>query len=327
MTWLLTGGAGYIGGHIIEALRAANIDVVVIDDLSTGHREVVPVDVPLFVASISDVDAVRAVLRERNVTGVVHLAAKKAVAESVANPLLYWSENVEGMRCLLEAMTAEGVSRIVYSSSAAVYGTPPTELVTEDLHLEPESPYGQVKVAGEWMLDALAVASGMSYISLRYFNVAGTSSPDLADRGAHNLIPLVLAALAKGRPPQVFGDDYPTRDGTCVRDYIHVVDLAEAHVASAIALAAAGEGNQVRSIYNVGRGEGVTVLEVIAALQRALGSDFAYEIAPRRPGDPAAYAADATRIGDELGWHARLDLTDMVDSAANAWTDRGVFTA
>jgi UDP-glucose 4-epimerase len=299
--------------------------VVVVDDMSTGHRDVVPADVALVEASIADTMAVRAALRGHDVTGVVHLAAKKAVAESVADPLLYWRENVDGMRNLVESMQAEGVQRIVYSSSAAVYGTPLTELVAEDTPLHPESPYGQTKVAGEWMLDAVAAATGMSYIALRYFNVAGAASPDLADRGAHNLIPLVLAALTKGTAPQVFGDDYPTRDGSCIRDYIHVVDLADAHVAAAIALENATSDDPRRSTYNVGRGEGVTVWEVIRAMQVALGTDFECVVTDRRPGDPVACAADATRIGTELGWHARLDLQAMVESAASAWRDRGVF--
>jgi UDP-glucose 4-epimerase len=324
-TWLLTGGAGYIGGHIVAAMRASGRDVVVVDDLSTGDRAVVPDDVPLIEASIADESAVQSALRDHAVTGVIHLAAKKAVAESVADPLLYWRENVEGMRSLLASMSATGVDRIVYSSSAAVYGTPPADaltgdgLVREDIPLHPESPYGETKLAGEWMLRALAAATGMSYVALRYFNVAGTGSPALADRGAHNLIPLILSALASGRPPQVFGDDYPTRDGTCIRDYIHVADLADAHVAAVAALEQAPR----RATYNVGRGDGVTVKEVMVAMQQAVGHDFEYVIGERRPGDPAAYAAVATRIGAELGWQARLDLAAMVGSAVEAWRARG----
>lgn len=340
MTWLLTGGAGYIGAHVLRALRASGRDVVVLDDLSTGVADNVPADVPLITASIGDDVAVRKAVREYGINGVVHLAAKKAVPESMARPLHYWQHNVDGMRTLLAAALDEGVDRVVYSSSAAVYGTPPTDLVTEDTPLRPESPYGETKVAGEWMLAALARAGAVSYLSLRYFNVAGTASPELADRSVNNLVPMVLAALAEGRAPQVFGDDYPTRDGSCVRDYIHVVDLADAHVAAAVALEArtpdraargeraAGRGgpgpsetspSETSPIYNVGRGEGVTVKEVMAAMQRAVGRDFAYEVAARRPGDPAAYAADATRIHAELGWQARLDLDDMVRSALGAW--------
>jgi UDP-glucose 4-epimerase len=192
--------------------------------------------------------------------------------------------------------------------------------VTEDTALHPESPYGETKVAGEWMLNALATVAGLSYVTLRYFNVAGTASPELADRGAHNLIPLILSALAQDRPPQVFGDDYDTRDGSCIRDYIHVVDLAEAHLAAADALdGAADRGERLAATYNVGRGEGVTVKEVMAAMQRAVGEDFAYIVTGRRPGDPGAYAADPARIEHELGWRATHDLDDMARSAVEAW--------
>lgn len=321
-TWLLTGGAGYIGSHVARALLASGRGVVVLDDLSTGHSELVPAGVPFVEASTLDTDAVCAALRDHDVTGVIHLAAKKAVAESVADPLLYWRENVEGMRSLLTAMADAGVPAIVYSSSAAVYGTPETMsdagLVTEDTPLRPESPYGQTKVAGEWMLRSLARVDAVRYASLRYFNVAGTGAPELADRSVNNLVPLVLQALADGRPPKVFGDDYPTRDGTCIRDYIHVVDLADAHVAAAAAL----EGGTRAATYNVGRGEGVTVKEVIYAIQAAVGEDFEYEVTDRRPGDPAAYAADAELIAADLGWRSRLDLDDMVRSAWAAWQAR-----
>jgi len=321
-TWLLTGGAGYIGAHVARALVRSGRGVVVVDDLSSGHADLVPPGVPLVRASTLDTDAMRAALVEHDVRGVIHFAAKKAVAESVADPLLYWQENVDGMRSLLRAMTEAGVAPIVYSSSAAVYGTPDEMsaegLVTEDIPLRPESPYGQTKVVGEWMLASLARVDAVRYISLRYFNVAGAGEPDLADRSVNNLVPLVLQALAGGKPPKVFGDDYPTRDGTCIRDYIHVVDLADAHVAAAAAL----EQGASDATYNVGRGEGVSVKEVMAAMRRAVGFDFEFEVTSRRPGDPAAYAADAQRIAAELGWRARLDLDDMARSAVEAWEQR-----
>lgn len=318
MTWLLTGGAGYIGAHVIRALQASGRDVVVLDDLSTGQRAVVPEGVVLVEASIGDEAAVRAALREHGVTGVIHLAAKKAVGESMAEPLRYWHENVEGMRSLLAAMVAEGVRDIVYSSSAAVYGNPPDEQVTEDVALRPESPYGETKVAGEWMLEALARTGAVSYVALRYFNVAGTGAPELADTSVSNLIPLVLKALGDGRRPQVYGDDYPTRDGTCIRDYIHVLDLADAHVVAAAAL----EAGPRRTAYNVGRGEGVTVHEVVTAVREVVGDDFAVDVVARRPGDPAACAADVSRIRADLGWQAQHGLRDMVQSAWDAWQVR-----
>jgi UDP-glucose 4-epimerase len=318
MTWLLTGGAGYIGAHIVRAFQAADVPVVVLDDLSTGIRENVPSDVPLVVASIADQQSVADALREHGVTGVLHLAAKKAVGESVAKPLLYWDENVGGMRALLQTCAEVGVNRALFSSSAAVYGTPPTEHVTEDTPTVPMSPYGETKLAGEWMLKDLATATGLRWAALRYFNVAGTGAPELGDRSVANLVPMTFEALTAGLNPQLFGDDYDTRDGSCIRDYIHVVDLAEAHVAAARRL----DEKDTGELYNVGRGEGVTVKEVFTTVRAVTGIDFTYDIAPRRAGDPAAYFADPTKIEKDLGWSARLGLDDMVRSAWDAWPAR-----
>jgi UDP-glucose 4-epimerase len=319
MTWMLTGGAGYIGAHIVRAFDAAGLPVVVLDDLSTGIRANVPPDVPFVQASVSDSDAVRAALREHRVTGVLHLAAQKAVAESVAKPLLYWDENVGGMRSLLQSCLDEGVDRVLFSSSAAVFGNPPVDFVTEETPVAPMSPYGETKLVGEWMLRDVAAATGLRWAALRYFNVAGTGAPELADRSVNNLVPMTFQALTEGRNPQLFGDDYDTRDGSCIRDYIHVVDLAEAHAAAAARLDEAPMGE----VFNVGRGEGVTVSEVFATVREVTGIDFTVDVVGRRAGDPAAYFADATKIGKELGWTARLDLTDMVRSAWEAWEQRG----
>jgi len=263
MTWMLTGGAGYIGAHIVRAFDAAGLPVVVLDDLSTGIRENVPADVPFVQASVGDSEAVRAALREHGVTGVLHLAAKKSVAESVEKPLLYWDENVGGMRSLLQSCVDEGVDRILFSSSAAVFGNPPVDFVTEETPVAPMSPYGETKLIGEWMLRDLAAATGLRWAALRYFNVAGTGAPELADRSVTNLVPMTFRALTAGRNPQLFGDDYDTRDGSCIRDYIHVVDLAEAHAAAAARLDEAPIGE----VFNVGRGEGVTVTEVFATVR------------------------------------------------------------
>jgi UDP-glucose 4-epimerase len=318
MTWLLTGGAGYIGAHIVRAFQRADMPVVVLDDLSTGIRENVPADVTFVEASVSDPVAVAAALRAHDVTGVLHLAAKKSVGESVEKPLLYWEANVGGMRSLLQTCADNGVDRLLFSSSAAVYGTPPSDLVTEETPTAPVSPYGESKLVGEWMLRDLAAAQPLRWAALRYFNVAGAGAPALGDRSISNLVPLTLQALAEGRNPQVFGDDYDTRDGTCIRDYIHVVDLAQAHVAAARRL----DAQDLGEVYNVARGEGVTVKEVLATVRAVTGIDFTYDVVGRRGGDPAAYFAEPTKIGRDLGWSAELDLEDMVRSAWEAWQNR-----
>ncbi len=314
-TWLLTGGAGYIGAHVIRALQNAGFGVVVLDDMSSGVRARVPDDVPLVEASVLDRERVAAALREHAIDGVVHLAAKKAVGESMEQPLLYYRENVGGFESLLRAMLDTGVDKMVFSSSAAVWGTPANERVTEDEPTNPISPYGETKLVCEWMLRAAARASGVRWASLRYFNVAGAGAPELGDTSVANLIPLVFQALTSGKKPQVFGDDYPTRDGTCVRDYIHVVDLAEAHVAAARRL----DEGPMGEIYNIGRGEGVTVKEVLEVARRVTGQDFEYDVAGRRAGDPAAYFADPAKGERDLGWKATRDLEDMVASAWEAW--------
>jgi UDP-glucose 4-epimerase len=318
-TWLLTGGAGYIGGHILAALRGAGYGVVVLDDLSTGIRDRVPAGVPLVEASVLDTRAVAAALREHRIDGVVHLAAKKSVAESVEDPLLYYRENVGGFESLLRAMTGEGVERMVFSSSAAVWGTPQHERVTEDEPVSPISPYGETKLVCEWMLRDVAASNGLRWAALRYFNVAGAASAEFADTSVTNLIPLVFRAVLAGEPPQVFGDDYPTRDGTCIRDYIHVADLAEAHVAAARRLDAGPLGE----VYTIGRGEGVTVKEVIDVAREVVGAEFSYKVVGRRAGDPAAYYADPAKAERELGWRAERDLRDMV---ASAWAARPAAT-
>jgi UDP-glucose 4-epimerase len=318
--WLLTGGAGYIGAHILRAFADRGMRVVVLDDLSAGIRDNVPGDVPFVQARFQDSDAVRDTIREHGVTGVLHLAAQKAVGESVEKPMLYWRENVSGMVTLLEACRAEGVDRYLFSSSAAVFGNPPVTYVTEETPTAPMSPYGETKLVGEWLLRDLAAAhDDVRWSALRYFNVAGAGEPELADRSVANLVPLTFQALSAGRNPQLFGDDYNTRDGSCIRDYIHVVDLADAHAAAAARL----DDGPLGEVYNVGRGEGVTVKEVFETVREVTGIDFTVDVVGRRAGDPAAYYADATKIGEQLGWTARLDLRDMVTSAWDGWQKRG----
>ncbi|OLZ70005.1 UDP-glucose 4-epimerase GalE [Streptomyces sp. IMTB 2501] len=319
MTWLITGGAGYIGAHVVRAMTEAGERTVVYDDLSTGVAERVPAQVPLVRGSVLDADLVARTLAEHEISGVVHLAAKKQVGESVERPLHYYRENVEGLRTLLDAVTQAEVPSFLFSSSAAVYGMPDVDLVTEETPCEPMSPYGETKLAGEWLVRATGKATGLSTASLRYFNVAGAASPELADTGVFNLIPMVFEKLTEGAAPRIFGDDYATPDGTCVRDYIHVVDLAEAHVAVARALASS-PGTDLT--LNIGRGEGVSVREMIDRINAVTGYDRPPAVTPRRPGDPARVVASADRIATELGWQAKYDVQDMITSAWEGWLHR-----
>ncbi|MFD8721703.1 UDP-glucose 4-epimerase GalE [Streptomyces sp. NPDC059629] len=316
MTWLITGGAGYIGAHVVRAMTEAGERTVVYDDLSTGIAGRLPEDVPLVTGSTLDGEKVARALAEHEVTGVVHLAAKKQVGESVERPLHYYHENVEGLRVLLQAVTEAGVPSFVFSSSAAVYGMPDVELVTEETPCAPMSPYGETKLAGEWLVRATGRATGLSTASLRYFNVAGAASPELADVGVFNIVPMVFEKLTENAPPRIFGDDYPTPDGTTIRDYIHVVDLAEAHVAAARALQAE-PGRELT--LNIGRGEGVSVREMIDRINAVTGYDLPPAVAPRRPGDPARVVASADRITTELAWKAKHDIQDMITSAWEGW--------
>ncbi|WP_406436436.1 UDP-glucose 4-epimerase GalE [Streptomyces sp. NBC_00631] len=316
MTWLITGGAGYIGAHVVRAMTEAGERTVVYDDLSTGIAERLPEDVPLVRGSTLDGEKVARVLAEHEVTGVVHLAAKKQVGESVDRPLHYYHENLEGLRVLLQAVTEAQVPSFVFSSSAAVYGMPDVDLVTEETPCVPMSPYGETKLAGEWLVRATGRATGLATASLRYFNVAGAARPELADVGVYNLVPMVFERLTENAPPRIFGDDYATPDGTGVRDYIHVVDLAEAHVAAARALQAE-PGRELT--LNIGRGEGVSVREMIDRINAVTGYDLPPTVTPRRAGDPARVVASADRITTELGWKARHDVQDMITSAWDGW--------
>ncbi len=315
MTWLVTGGAGYIGAHVVRAMVAAGRSVVALDDLSTGDRRRVDPGAAFEEGSVLDRGLVRRVLREHGVTGVVHVAAKKQVGESVADPLLYFRENLEGLVALLEGCRAKGVDRFVFSSSAATYGLPDVDLVTEDTPGVPLSPYGETKLVGEWLLRDCERAYGMRAMALRYFNVAGAASSDLGDAGVFNLVPMVFQRLEALERPVVFGDDYPTPDGTCVRDYVHVADVAAAHLAAARTLDDGGPG----ATYNIGRGEGSSVLDVLAVVGEVTGRDTTPDVAPRRPGDPARIVAGVDRIAEGLGFTAERDLHDMVDSAWTAW--------
>jgi len=314
-TWLITGGAGYIGSHVVRALQESGRTVVVLDDFSSGLERKVPAGVPIVRASVADRAAVAEALRAHRVDGVIHLAAKKAAGESVTMPLYYYRENVSGMVELLAAMSEVGVAKLVYSSSAAVYGAPSANPIYEDAQLAPESPYGETKVVGEWLSRNAGLADGVSWVALRYFNVAGAANDELGDTSINNLIPMVFRALENGERPQIFGDDYPTSDGTCIRDYIHVADLADAHVVAA----ARCESSMSAEIFNVGRGVGSSVREVMDTIGSVLARDIDPEVVARRVGDPPASTAATDRIEKALGWRATHDLRAMVASAWSAW--------
>ncbi len=317
MGWLLTGGAGYIGAHVARAFAAAGKEVVVLDNLATGYREFVPEEIPFVDGSVADPEAVEQTFADHDITGVVHLAGLKYAGVSVDKPLLYYRENIGGMRVLLDAVTRHGTSNFVFSSSSSWYGTIDSDRVTEDAPANPESPYGETKVASEWMLRDVARADpNLKQTSLRYFNVVGSGPPELADHSPHNLFPKVFRALTAGETPTVFGDDYPTPDGSCVRDQIHVVDLAEAHLAAAEALE---NGQQLAPAYNVGRGEGMSVFTIMETLKQATGIDFTPEVAPRRPGDPARVVGAVDLIAHDLNWRASKTPQEMADSAWAAW--------
>lgn len=314
MTWLVTGGAGYIGAHVVRALADAGLPPVVLDDLSSGRAEFVPAEVPLVEASVLDRDAVEDAFRAHRVEGVIHVAGFKYAGVSVQRPLHTYAQNVEGTRVLLEAMAAADVSSVVFSSSAAVYGTPEVALVTEDVPKRPASPYGESKLIGEWMLrdQGIATADGphpLRHTSLRYFNVVGSGDPAVYDTSPHNLFPLVFEALLAGRTPRINGDDYDTPDGTNVRDYVHVADIAAAHVVAAQRLAA---GDPLEPAYNLGSGDGLSVRQIMDAMARVTGVAFTPEIAPRRPGDPDRIVASGELAARDLDWRMRHTVDDMV---------------
>ncbi|MDR6904622.1 UDP-glucose 4-epimerase [Agromyces sp. 3263] len=315
MSWLVTGGAGYIGAHVVRAFAEQGIDTVVVDDLSSGRHGFLPQGAAFVHGTILDGPQLEATMKRYDVQGVVHLAGFKYAGVSVKRPLHTYQQNVTGTATLLAAMEASTVEKIVFSSSAAVYGTPDVDLVTEDTPKRPESPYGESKLIGEWLLADQARATGLAHTSLRYFNVVGSGTSEVFDASPHNLFPLVFDALLDGRTPRINGDDYPTPDGTCVRDYIHVADLAAAHVVAAQRLDA---GEPIEQVYNLGSGDGVSVGEIMRAVAEVTGIDFTPEIAARREGDPARIVASGDLAARDLDWRMRHSLTQMVESAWEA---------
>jgi UDP-glucose-4-epimerase GalE len=314
MRVLVTGGAGYIGSQTVRVLQAQGHEVVVLDDLSTGYPAAVP-GATLEVADITDTATMAAVVGSHRPEAIVHFAGLKAADESIDQPGRYLAVNVGGAISVLNAAARHGVERFVLSSSCAVYGTPRALPVDEDADVRPENTYGESKASIERMLPWYARAHGLRYASLRYFNAAGADpTGDFGEpwSEARNLLPRVLRAAMTGGPVAVYGTDYPTPDGTAIRDYVHVLDLAEAHLAALDRLA----GDPAPLILNLGTGSGASVLEVIAAAEAVTGSSIAVERRPRRPGDPAAVWADPSRAERTLGWRARFDLRTVL---ADAW--------
>ncbi|MGY4770879.1 UDP-glucose 4-epimerase GalE [Kribbella sp. CWNU-51] len=314
MTWLVTGGAGYIGAHVVRAFLADGIDVVVIDDLSSGKAGFVPDGVPFVQANLLDGTAVRGALD--GVSGVVHLAGFKYAGVSVDRPLHTYTQNVTAMVSLLEAMADKEIRNLVFSSSAGVYGTPKDELVTEQTPPDPQSPYGESKLVGEWLLRDQAAATELHHTSLRYFNVVGSGDTKVYDASPYNLFPIVCGLLAQGKVPQIYGNDHPTPDGTSVKDYVHVADLARAHVAAARALDA---GTSLEPVYNLGSGTGTSVRQIMDAARRVTGIDFTPAEGPRRPGDPSRVVADGTLAAHDLGWKNTYTVDEMFATAWEAW--------
>jgi len=319
MTVLVTGGAGYIGSHMVLELRDAGEAVVVIDNLSTGFRWAVPDDVPLIVGDVGDIELVSRLIREWNVQSIIHFAGSIIVPESVSDPLKYYRNNTANSRNLIEAAVSTGVNAFIFSSTAAVYGMPDENPVSETAPLRPMSPYGTSKLMTEFMLADVARAHDFRYVALRYFNVAGADPEGRTGQSTPEATHLIKVACetALGRRPhmQVFGTDYLTADGTCIRDYIHVKDLARAHMRALAHLRRGGASE----VFNCGYSRGASVLEVVDAVKRASKTDFEVKLAPRRPGDPAAIVASSAKIREALGWTPEYDDLDVIVAQAFQW--------
>lgn len=315
MKLLITGGAGYIGSHVVQTAQEQGHEAVVIDNFSTGLATRVNCEtVPLDMASAEAPELLKELFQRHNFDAVIHLAARKQVGESVEMPERYYLDNIGGLGNLLLAMRESKVEKLVFSSSAATYGMPDVVSVDEDYPGRPINPYGETKLIGEWMVRNAKVW-GLRGINLRYFNVAGAGRKQLADTAALNLIPIAIAALKRGENPIVFGTDYPTPDGSCIRDYVHVADLAEAHIR---ALGYLEKDQREFDTFNVGTGTGASVIEVLDELKKASGREFEPVIARRRAGDPPRLVANVDRIANVLSFKAKYDLAAIVKSAWDA---------
>ena len=319
MTWLITGGAGYIGAHVVERTLASGREVVVLDDLSSGIAARLSSKAHLVQTSLQDKAGISRIFEDADITGVVHLAAKKRVGESVERPDYYWQENVVGLQNLMEAVKRHGVRNFVFSSSAAVYGQPNVPLgtlITEQTPCLPINPYGETKLEGEILSSAMAESEGTKVAALRYFNAAGAGRPDLGDQYIFNLVPIVFDALDRDDQPNVFGNDYQTPDGSCIRDYVHVQDLAEAHIAAMNFVEKSAPGF---TAMNIGTGSGTSVYQVLEMIQDVTGFAIEPIVGPRREGDPPALVADVSLAKEMLGWQSSRDLHEIISSAWDAW--------
>jgi UDP-glucose 4-epimerase len=317
--WSLTGGAGYIGSHIILPLGQNDRFLFSIDDLSSGFITRIQKNLINFQVSLLDAQGIKRDINHYEASGFIHLAAKKRVGESVERPDYYWQENVVGFQNLLDVMLEHNVKNLVLSSSASVYGQPEVAsgtLITEETKCEPINPYGETKLEGERLARKFAEEHGFKVAALRYFNVAGAGRKDLGDRFAYNLIPIVFDAIDRGEQPIVFGDDYDTPDGSCIRDYVHVQDLADAHMAAIELVENSEPGFQA---INIGTGIGASVFEVIDMVSEVTGKSIEPRIVDRRQGDPASLVADVNKAKEVLGWESKYDLRDIVASAWEAW--------
>lgn len=316
MTILVTGGAGYVGSHVVHALADAGRGVVVVDNMRTGSLAAVPSGTPVHTIDVTDTAALEQVIRDHGVTACIHLAGLKNPGESMKDPGLYFHNNATGTLSVLNALVSTGVRDLVFSSSCSVYGAAEKLPITEDSPLQPISPYGHSKLVGERMIEAYGNAHGLRWMSLRYFNAAGAALDGSIgeDWGpTHNLVPLLAKAALGARPPvTLFGSDYPTEDGTAVRDYTHVVDLAEAHVLALGHLQAGGSS----AALNLGTGTGYSVLQVVKGLEQVAGRPLPVTFGERRPGDPPVVWADPARASEVLGWRARFGLPEIL---ATAW--------